>query len=48
VFYLWATVLLALGLQRIGRVRAAAAWITAIVLLAINVAFAAWGGAQNG
>ena len=48
VFYLWATVLLALGLQRIGRVRAAAAWITAIVLLAINVAFAAGGGAQTG
>jgi hypothetical protein len=48
VFYLWGTALLALGMQRVGRISPPVAWITAIVMLLLTACFAAWGGAQNG
>jgi hypothetical protein len=47
VFYLWAAALLALGTIRIGRVKPAAAWIAAIVILLITGCFAGFGAAQN-
>lgn len=47
VFTVWATVLLALGMQRVGRIPAGAAWATAIVMLLLTASFAAF-GAKNG
>jgi hypothetical protein len=47
IFNLWATALLALGMQRIGRIPAAIAWTTAIVLLLLTALFAAWGTANG-
>lgn len=48
VFYLWATALLAIGMTVVGRIKAGAAWSTAIVLLILTAAFAAYGAAQQG
>jgi hypothetical protein len=48
VFYLWATALLAIGMTIVGRVKAAAAWSTAIVLLLLTAAFAAYGAVARG
>jgi Yip1 domain len=48
VFAIWATVLLALGMQRVGRVSPAVAWIAAIVMLLCTAGLAAFGGAKNG
>lgn len=47
VFYLWATALLAIGMTVVGRVKAGAAWSTAIVLLLFTAAFAAYGAARG-
>jgi Yip1 domain len=47
VFYLWGAALLALGMTQVGRVKPPVAWITAIVMLLIAAAFAAY-GARNG
>ncbi len=48
VFYLWATVLLALGMVRVARIGAAAAWIAAIVMLLATASMSALGAAQSG
>jgi hypothetical protein len=48
VFYLWATVLLALGMQRVGRIGPGVAWTAAILMLLLTAAFAGWGAAVNG
>jgi hypothetical protein len=48
IFSLWTTALLALGMQRVGRIPAVPAWATAVVMLLVTAAFAAWGAAQNG
>jgi Yip1 domain len=48
VFALWATVLLALGMQRVGRVAPPLAWVAALFMLLCTAGLAAWGGAQNG
>lgn len=47
VFFLWATVLLALGAIRIARMSAVAAWVGSIVPLILFALFAAY-GARNG
>lgn len=47
IFALWSTALLALGMQRVGRIPTVAAWVSAIVMLLLTAAFAAWGAAQN-
>jgi MFS family permease len=47
VFNLWATALLALGMQRIGRISAGAAWATSIILLLLSACLAAWGTANG-
>jgi hypothetical protein len=47
VFYLWATALLAIGMMIVGRVKAGAAWSTAVVLLLLTAAFAAYGAARG-
>jgi hypothetical protein len=48
VFYVWAAVLLALGMQRVGRIAPGVAWATASVMLLLTAAFAGWGAAVNG
>lgn len=48
IFYLWATVLLALGMQRMGRIPAGVAWIAAVIMLLLTATLAGWGGAVNG
>ena len=48
IFTLWATGLLALGMQRVGRIRPVVARTFAALMLLINAGFAAWGAAQNG
>jgi hypothetical protein len=48
VFSLWATALLALGMTRVARIPAAAAWATAVAMTLCTAAFAAYGAAQNG
>jgi hypothetical protein len=48
VFVLWATALLALGMQRVGRISAGAAWATAIIMLLLTACFAAYGAKTNG
>jgi hypothetical protein len=48
VFYLWATALLALGMQRVGRIAPGIAWGAAIIMLLLTAAFAGWGAAFNG
>ncbi len=48
VFYLWATALLALGMTAVGRIPRAPAWATAIVMLVLTAAFAAYGASRNG
>ena len=48
IFYLWATVLLALGMQRVGRIAPGVAWAAAIIMLLLTAAFAGWGAAFNG
>ena len=48
VFILWATALLALGMERVGRVSRAPAWAAAIVMLLVTACFAAFGARQNG
>ncbi|MDB5026946.1 MAG: hypothetical protein JWO66_635 [Candidatus Eremiobacteraeota bacterium] len=48
VFYLWATALLALGMQRVGRLSAGMAWTISILILLLTAAFAGWGAAMNG
>lgn len=48
VFNLWATALLALGMQRVGRIGAGVAWGAAILMLLLTAAFAGWGAAFNG
>lgn len=48
VFAIWAVVLLALGMQRVGRISPPIAWVAAIFMLLCTAGFAAWGGAQNG
>ncbi len=47
IFILWSTALLALGMQRVARIPAVTAWATAILMLLVTAAFAAWGAAQN-
>ena len=47
IFILWSTALLALGMQRVARIPAAAAWATAIAMLLLTACFTAWGAAQN-
>jgi hypothetical protein len=48
VFALWSAALIALGMQRVGRVAAAAAWVTSIVMLLLAACLAGWGAAQSG
>lgn len=48
VFILWATALLALGMQRVGRIPGGAAWATAIIMLLLTACFAAYGAKTNG
>jgi MFS family permease len=48
VFVLWATALLALGMQRVGRIPGGAAWATAIIMLLLTACFAAYGAKTNG
>ena len=48
IFTLWATALLAFGMERVGRVRPVVAWTFAALMLLLNAGFAAWGAAQNG
>jgi hypothetical protein len=47
VFYLWGTALLALGMNRVGRIPGGAAWATAIVMLLLTACFAAFGARSN-
>lgn len=47
VFYLWATALLALGMQRVGRLPAAVAWSTACLMLLLTAVTAGVGAALN-
>ncbi len=47
VFYLWAAVLLALGMHRIGRIPSAAAWVTAALMLLFGAGFNAFGTARS-
>jgi len=48
VFAIWSIVLLALGMQRVGRVSPPIAWAAAIFMLLCTAGLAAWGGARNG
>jgi len=48
VFVLWATALLALGMQRVGRIPGGAAWVTAIIMLLLTACLAAYGAKTNG
>jgi hypothetical protein len=48
VFVLWATALLALGMQRVGRIPGGVAWATAILMLLLTACFAAYGAKTNG
>jgi MFS family permease len=48
VFVLWATALLAFGMQRVGRIPGGAAWATAIIMLLLTACFAAYGAKTNG
>lgn len=48
VFVLWATALLALGMERIGRIARGPAWATAIIMLLLTACLAAYGAKQNG
>jgi hypothetical protein len=48
VFSLWATALIALGMQRVGRISPAVAWSASIVMLLVGACLAAWGAAQSG
>ncbi len=48
IFYIWAAVLLALGMVRVGRVRPPAAWTAAILILLITGCVAGFGAARNG
>jgi hypothetical protein len=48
VFVLWATALLALGMNRIGRIPRGVAWTTAIIMLLLTACFAAYGAKTNG
>lgn len=48
VFYLWSTALLALGMARIARIPRGAAWGTALLMLVLTGALAAFGAARNG
>jgi hypothetical protein len=48
VFVLWATALLALGMERVGRISRGPAWATAIIMLLLTACFAAYGAKQNG
>jgi len=48
VFALWATALLALGMERVGRISRGPAWATAIIMLLLTACFAAYGAKQNG
>ncbi|HEV2737621.1 MAG TPA: YIP1 family protein [Candidatus Elarobacter sp.] len=48
VFVIWATVLLAFGMQRVGRIPRGPAWATAIIMLLLTACFAAYGAKQNG
>lgn len=47
VFNVWAAVLLALGMQRMGRIAPAPAWVTAAIFVIATAGFAAWGAAQQ-
>jgi hypothetical protein len=48
VFVIWATALIALGMNRVGRVPGGAAWATAIIMLLLTACFAAYGAKTNG
>jgi len=48
VFILWATALLALGMNRVGRIPGGVAWATAIIMLLLTACFAAYGAKTNG
>jgi hypothetical protein len=48
IFSVWSIVLLALGMTGVGRISRVPAWVTAIIMLLLTAAFAAWGGARNG
>ena len=48
VFVIWATALLALGMNRVGRIPGGAAWATAIIMLLLTACFAAYGAKTNG
>lgn len=47
IFILWSAALLALGMQRVGRIPPVTAWATAVIMLLLTASFAAWGAAQN-
>lgn len=48
IFYLWGMVLLALGMQRVGRIGPGVAWTAAILMLLLTAVLAGWGAAVNG
>jgi Yip1 domain len=48
IFNVWATALLAIGATIVGKVKPAAAWAAAIVILLCTAAFMAYGAAQQG
>jgi hypothetical protein len=48
VFALWSTALIALGMNRVGRIPGGAAWATAIIMLLLTACFAAYGAKTNG
>ena len=47
VFVLWATALIALGMNRVGRIPRGPAWATAIIMLLLTACFAAYGARTN-
>ena len=48
VFTVWSTVLIAIGMTRVGRIAPAAAWIVGLVFIATTVSLSALGAAQSG
>jgi hypothetical protein len=48
IFVLWATALLAFGMQRVGRIPGGVAWATAILMLLLTACLAAYGAKTNG
>lgn len=48
VFYIWATVLLALGMTRVARIAPPIAWTASVAMLLLTACLAAWSTARNG